>query len=255
MPPAGFGRRSAAATPHLGASRRACTPRRPNLSRSDHVEPYITRGGARPGRGSARLFRPATGHGTRCGARARRHRHGDDTRTAGALPRARARRPGVPRPCEGRARSIAVPRAQAAIPALSHGRTGGRRRPRDHGATHRHRDGRPGPRSRPRHPARDVPPRSGAPPHLDWRRPRAGGDGGRRSRPAGGVRCAGQPAAARPRAAARDPGDRGRPGRDRFCDDTRGDHVPVVRLLATVATSIAPRTGPVPHQGPFRGRF
>src|SRR2546425_1131447 len=74
--------------------------------------------------------------------------------------------------------------------------------------------------------------------------------------PAGGVRRAGHPAAARPRAAARAPGDRGGPGRDRLCDRAGRHRVPVVRGLLSVAaapSAAAGGAGPVPDQSPFRG--
>src|SRR5947209_1886853 len=51
--------------------------------------------------------------------------------------------------------------------AAGTGGASGGGRPRYHGAAQRSRDRGSGPGSRPCDPARDVPPRSGAPPHLD----------------------------------------------------------------------------------------
>src|SRR5882762_8161104 len=215
-----------------GAGRSTTTPQvgRSTPTRSRYVSLYITHHGARPAGGSARLFRPPARHRPRRACRQPGRRVRGGPRVAGTLPGARAGRPRVPRSREKRARSLPVPRAQTVVPALPGSLAGQRERcPGRHGAGHRSRGGGPGPHRRARHPARDVPPRSGAPPRLDRRRQRAGGDGDRGSRP---------------------PGGRGGPGRDGLYDGSCED-----RPVSLAAISSAGGAGSVHEQSPFRGRF
>src|SRR2546426_1108615 len=97
-------------------------------------------------------------------------------------------------------------------------------------------------------PARVLLPRAGTPAGLDRRRERARCNRPARPRRPGGVRPAGAPHPARPRPAARDPGDRARPGRDGLHTATRDAALPGRlrkrwwrwRLAAPPAPALAP---------------